>query len=83
MDDGDYEDPQLFSRARPAPTEDDERYINAATTPFERLARKWERQSQRMGLDPNRPTPKDLGEERWVEFWGTWEKHERTKGMVK
>lgn len=47
-------------------------YIAAATTPFDRLAREWQCESKRLGLDPTKPSPPDVSERRMREFWALW-----------
>ena len=45
-----------------------ERWINEATSPFEQLSRRWECESMNRNLDPNRPSPRDVGERRISEL---------------
>jgi hypothetical protein len=59
----------------PRTTQGREAYVLAADSPFERLARFWETESDELGLAPGATTPKELGAMRWKEFWKTWEKH--------
>ncbi len=50
--------------------------------PFKELARRWEDESRRLGLDPERPTPREIGERRMKEFWGAWNRRFEKKKMA-
>ena len=39
---------------------------------FERLRRMWLWESKAMRLDPEKPTPKEVSERRWADFWQMW-----------
>lgn len=39
---------------------------------FEALAQSWWDESTRLGLDPDKPTPREIGLRRWSEFRQTW-----------
>ncbi len=52
-----------------------EAWVNEADDPFERLARKWQWDSRRMGLSPGDWTPRRVGKSRLKEFWETWARH--------
>lgn len=40
--------------------------------PFMRLASLWEEQSKKLELDPSKPAPEDVGQDRFKTFWDTW-----------
>ena len=80
MADGDYHDPDLFSRGGlrefvPSAAEVD--HIEAAPNLFERAARRWEIQSRHLGLNPSRATPAEIARERFEEFWAIWDRLEK------
>lgn len=54
-------------------------YIQAATEPFERLARLWEceNETRTQGLDGN--TPRPIAAARWSDVWATWQARDQGK----
>lgn len=40
---------------------------------FDELAQSWWDESRNMGLDPDKPTPREIGLKRLKQFWATWE----------
>jgi len=42
--------------------------------PFQMLARSWERESRDLGLDPNQPTPHEIGKRRMSELMALLER---------
>lgn len=73
MDDRFEQDSTIFT-VNHGPSKDDATWIDSAPTPFEKAARRWESQSRRMMLEPNKATPREIMQERWDEFWSIWEK---------
>lgn len=63
-DPGSAVDPAEYYADVPRTAEDQEQWLDSATSPFERLARSFKLDSFRRGLDPNKTTPSEVGSAR-------------------
>ena len=49
-------------------------------SPWEALARLWEAEDAHARRGPTTPTPRDVGAQRWRDFWATWDRAARAGG---
>lgn len=50
--------------------------------PFEQMARTWEAESLALGLDPDKPAPRDIGRRRLKELRQMWVKHAKLEEVT-
>lgn len=69
-----YIDSREYYADVPPRGEERDAWIADAPNVFEKLGRIWKAESCERGLDPNKPTPRELRDARMTEFWTLWDR---------